>query len=162
MSESMIDQSFRVLLTDFSAGAATPGGGSAAALAAAIAAALVERCAVAANLDEIAVRARVLRAQLVDAAHQDVVALEALVNVLGRMNGGQADRNLGSAAKAASRPPEVAREAAREIGSLAAMLGRNGIPRLRGEAHCAQLLAEASAVAADAVIALNTSLAEAR
>ena len=102
-----------------------------------------------------------LRAELVEAADQDVVALGALVDALGRVSGDQADRGLGSLAKEASRPPELVREAAREIGSLAKTLGRNGTPRLRGEAHCAQLLADACAVAADAVIALNTSLAEA-
>jgi formiminotetrahydrofolate cyclodeaminase len=116
---------------------------------------------VAANLDEIAAQARLLRAQLVDAADHDVVALEALVDVLGRVSSGQADRSLRSAAKEAPRPPEQIREAAREIGSLAATLGGTGF-RGCGEAHCAQLLADASAVVADAVIALNTSLAEAR
>ena len=48
--------------------------------------------------------------------------------------------------------------AATEVAALAAALQANGAPRLRGEAECARLLAEAAVRAAESVITLNHGL----
>jgi formiminotetrahydrofolate cyclodeaminase len=143
--EPLIDQTYAALLEAFAAPIATPGGISAAALAAAMAAALVERCA--ATEPTVRSRAVLLRARLVAVADDDIPVLQALAKAA------PADRS--SAATAASGPAAALRDAAAEVAGLARTMERDGPRRLRGEALCAALLADAAAATAVAVIAAN-------
>lgn len=143
--EPLIDETYARLLESFAAPVATPGGISAAALAAAMAAALVERCAAA--IPAVRSRAVLLRAELVAVAEDDIPVLRALATA------GPADR--ATAADAASDPAARLGDAATEVAALARTMERDGPPRLRGEALCAALLADAAAATAVAVIAAN-------
>jgi hypothetical protein len=143
--DPLIDETYAGLLEAFAAPVATPGGISAAALAAAMAAALVERCAAAVPM--VRSRAVLLRSELGTVADDDVPVLHALATAA------PADR--GAAAAAASGPAARLRDAATEVAGLARTMERDGPPRLRGEALCAALLAEAAAATAVAVIAAN-------
>jgi methenyltetrahydrofolate cyclohydrolase len=151
--DSLIDRAYSALLDAFAARAATPGGISVAALAAASAAALLERCAAAASgdLHEAGLRAAALRLDLVAAADADIAVLDAMAKA--------PPEGLAAAAAGASGPAIVLRDAAREIVRLAAALERDGAPRLRGEAQCAGLLADAAARTAVAVVDANEALA---
>ncbi len=144
-AEPLIDRTHADLLDAFAAPVATPGGISAAALAAAMAAALVERCA--ATAPAVRDRAGELRAELAAVADDDVPVLHALATAA------PADRV--AAAAAASGPAARLRDAATEVASLARTMEGDGPLRLRGEALCAALLAEAAAATAVAVIAAN-------
>lgn len=157
---SVADQSCQAMIDRFAANVASPGGGSAAALAAAIAAALVQRCATAAQLDDVAARASALREQLVAIADHDAAALSRLVEAINANEATRGDPTLFSAASAASEVPTLLRDAARQVAGLAESLEVDGTPRLRGEAQCAMLLATAAANAAKAIITLNDGLAE--
>jgi hypothetical protein len=147
-AEAAVDRPFGSLL-DAVARPAGPGGGSVAAMTAAGAAALVERCAVAAGgrFDAERARAASLRALVSAIADDDAAALAALARGRGAA--------IAAAAALASGPPERLRAAASEIASLAALLERSGAPALRGEARCALLLADAVVRAAEAIIAIN-------
>jgi len=143
--DPLIDETYAGLLEAFAAPVATPGGISAAALAAAMAAALVERCAAA--VPRIRSRAVLLRSELSTVADDDIGVLHALATA--------APDDRGAAAAAASGPAARLRDAATEVAGLARTMERDGPPRLRGEALCAALLAEAAAATAVAVIAAN-------
>src|SRR3954469_25944888 len=95
----------RVLLDRFAGEGQALGGGSAAALSAAIAAALVERCAVAARADDAAARARELRDVLTTTADRDASAVAALVDALATSGAEPDAGTLRVAATAASEPP---------------------------------------------------------
>jgi formiminotetrahydrofolate cyclodeaminase len=152
-NDSLVNQTVATLLDAFAARGATPGGISVAALAAASAAALVERCAAAAPGDRqgVADRAAGLRRDLVAAADADLAVLDRLARASGEERA--------AAAAGASGPARVLREAASEIVRLAAVLEREGAPRLQGEARCAGLLADAAARTATAVTEANERLA---
>jgi formiminotetrahydrofolate cyclodeaminase len=157
-SQSFADSSVKALLDTFATASAAPGGGSAAALAAATAAALVERCAASAapsaEFHEAASRSRALRNLLTAAVDDDAEALEALA--LAYRSAGAADQQVISEALTnASKPPQRLRAAAAEVAALAGSLERRGPPRLREEARCAALLAEAAVLAAESIIAAN-------
>lgn len=145
--EPLLHQTSGSLLDAFAAPVATPGGVSAAALAAAIAAALVERCA--AGVPAVRTRAGALRGELTAVADDDIPVLHALATTA------PADR--AAAAAAASGPAIRLGAAATEVAGLARTMECDGPPRLRGEALCAALLAEAAAATAAAVIAANES-----
>lgn len=153
---ALADQSFYGLLAAFAEPSAAPGGGSVSALAAALAAALVERCANASHPQFADARSRAteLRKKLVKVAEQDALALSTLANVGPRSH----DHDYLAAAAAASGPPARLREAAVEVSALAASLERHGAVAFRGEAHCAMLLSDAAARAADSIVALNGAL----
>lgn len=152
-SDALTSQPLASLLDAFAARSATPGGISAAALAAAMAAALVERCAAAAAGDQrvVADRAAALRRDLVGVADDDIAVLAALAKA--------SPTERPAAAAAASGPARDLRDAATEVGRLAEAMERDGAPRLRGEAQCAGLLANAAAQTAVAVIDGNERLA---
>jgi formiminotetrahydrofolate cyclodeaminase len=119
------------------------GGGAVSAITAALAAALVERCAVAApDAGEHRSRAAALREDLLAIADDDAAVLASLI---------RGERPEGSA----SDPPRRLRAAASEVAELARRLERDGVPRLRGEAACAALLADAAVRVATAIVDLN-------
>jgi formiminotetrahydrofolate cyclodeaminase len=157
---SLADLPYRALLDDFATASAAPGGGSAAALAAATAAALVERCAAAAaasaGFAEAGQRSRTLRRILTAVANDDVDVVNALA-AAGRSAGASDRQTIDHALADASRPPAMLRDAAAEVAALARALEASGHPRLRAEAHCAVLLADAAVVAAESIIAANAS-----
>jgi formiminotetrahydrofolate cyclodeaminase len=156
---SLADQSFYGLLASFAEPTAAPGGGSALALAAALAAALVERCANASHpqFTDARYRATELRRKLVRLAERDALVLAILADVGLRSQDHEHD-DLVAAAADASGPPELLRAAAVEVSALAASLERHGAVAFRGEAHCAMLLADAAARAAESILALNGAL----
>ena len=152
----LADQSLSDLLASFAERSAAPGGGSASALAAALAAALVERSANASHPQFADARSRAteLHKKLVKVAERDALALSSLANVGPRSH----DHDYLAAATAASGPPALLREAAVEGSALAASLERHGAVAIRGEAHCAMLLSDAAARAAESILALNGAL----
>lgn len=158
---SLVDLPYGDLLDVVAVAKVAPGGGSVAALAAASAAALVERCAAASPAGEgerARVRAVELRAELVTLADQDAHALTMMARAVSvARSGGGGD--VPSALAAASGPPARLRDAAAEVAVLAADLEAHGAPRLRGEARCAWLLADAALRAAESIVGLNTAFA---
>jgi formiminotetrahydrofolate cyclodeaminase len=139
---SWADQMARELLAAVAAPRSPLGGGAASAITAALAAALVERCAATApGLEEERARAAALRESLVAIAEDDAAVLAAIIE--------------GRDAAAPSDPPRRLLEAAAEVAELARRLERDGVPRLRGEAACAAVLADAATRAATSIVALN-------
>jgi methenyltetrahydrofolate cyclohydrolase len=133
----------RELLEAVAAHRSPLGGGSVAAITAALAAALVERCAaVAPGSGECRERAAALREELLAIADDDAAVLAGLIGGAG-------------VTASASDPPRRLHAAAMEVAELARRLERDGVPRLRGEAACAAVLADAAIRAATAVVALN-------
>jgi methenyltetrahydrofolate cyclohydrolase len=141
-ASSWVDGTARELLAAVAAPRSPLGGGAVAAITAALAAALVERCAVTApGLEEERARAAALRESLVAIADDDAAVLAAIID--------------GGGGVAPSDPPRRLQEAAAEVAELARRLERDGVPRLRGEAACAALLADAATRAATSIVALN-------
>ncbi|OLF13434.1 cyclodeaminase/cyclohydrolase family protein [Actinophytocola xanthii] len=131
-----------------------PGGGAVAALTAASAAALV---AMAARFsDESAARAEELRAHLEPLADADAAAYTAVLAArrLPADDPTRARRVAEALAEATEVPRRVA-SAAAEVAALAAHLVETGNPNLVGDARVAQLLAEAAAKAATALVDIN-------
>jgi len=140
---SWADRTGRDLLAAVAAHGSPLGGGSVAAITAALAAALAERCAAAVpDAGDDRARAAALREQLLAIADDDAAVLASLI-------GG---RGLPSSA---SDPPRRLRDVAAEVAEIARRLERDGVPRLRGEAGCAALLADAAVRAAEAIVAIN-------
>ncbi len=139
---SWADQVARELLAAVAAPRSPLGGGAVTAMTAALAAALVERCATTASgFEEERARAAALRETLVAIADDDAAVLAAMIG--------------GSGTAAPSDPPRRLQAAATEVAELARRLERDGVPRLRGEAACAAVLADAATRAATAIVALN-------
>ena len=140
---SFADHTGRDLLEAVAAPRSPLGGGAVAAMTAALAAALVERCATAMpEAGEVRARVAALREELLAIADDDAAVLASLIR--------------GTApAMSASDPPRRLREAALEVAEVARRLERDGVPRLRGEAACAALLADAAVRAAAAIVAIN-------
>jgi mannose-6-phosphate isomerase-like protein (cupin superfamily) len=142
----------RDLLAVVASRSAPVAGGSAAAVVAAVAAALAERCAAEDGNESVRLRAEAARSTLLELVDVDAAALAALVR--GLRGGGEPAPLAREASAAVAHLGGIARELAASAGELA----RTGKASLRGEARCAQLLAEAAAAAADAIVALNETL----
>ena len=140
---SFADRTGRDLLEAVAAPRSPLGGGAVAAITAALAAALVERCATAMpDAGEAGERVAALREELLAIADDDAAVLASLI---------RGERPM----LPASDPPRRLRAAAEEVAEVARRLERDGVPRLRGEAACAALLADAAVRAAAAIIAIN-------
>jgi len=140
---SWADCTGRDLLEAVAAPRSPLGGGAVAAMTAALAAALVERCAAASPVaGGHRVRAAALREELVAIADDDAAVLASMI---------RGERP----ATPASDPPRRLHAAAAEVAEIARRLERDGVPRLRGEAGCAALLAEAAVRAATSIVELN-------
>ena len=144
--DPLIDETYAGLLEAFAAPVATPGGISAAALAAAMAAALVERCA-AARADGPQPRGPAALRALDGGRRRHSACCTRSPPPRRPIAGPRPPPHPGPAARL--------RDAATEVAGLARTMERDGPPRLRGEALCAALLAEAAAATAVAVIAAN-------
>ena len=153
----LANEPFDRLLAAFAEPTAVPGGASAAALVAALAAALVERCADASHPQFVDTRSRAttLRKELVAVADEDALALACFVGAIARSSG---TAGLTAAAADASVPPARLGAAAIEVAELAESLERHGAMAFRGEAHCARVLADAAARAAQSIVALNAGV----
>lgn len=140
---SYADRTGRDLLEAVAAPRSPLGGGAVAAITAALAAALVERCAAAVpEAGEAGARVAALREELIAIADDDAAVLASLIR--------------GAApATSASDPPRRLRAAASEVANIARRLERDGVPRLRGEAACAALIADAAVRAAASIVELN-------
>jgi formiminotetrahydrofolate cyclodeaminase len=142
-SGSWADHTGRDLLEAVAAPRSPLGGGAVAAMTAALAAALAERCAAAApEAGGYRARAAALREELLAIADDDADVLASLID---------GERP----ATPVSDPPRRLQAAATEVAEIARRLERDGIPRLRGEAGCAALLADAAVQAATAIVELN-------
>jgi len=140
---SWADHTGRDLLEAVAAPRSPLGGGAAAAMTAALAAALAERCAAAApEAGGHRVRAAALREELLAIADDDAEVLASMI---------RGERP----ATPPSDPPRRLQAAAGEVAEIARRLERDGAPRLRGEAGCAALLADAAVRAATAIVGLN-------
>jgi formiminotetrahydrofolate cyclodeaminase len=133
-----------------------PGGGSSAALGAALAAALVEMTAYLRGDDPTAARARELRERALELADEDISSYAPVLEAL-RLPATDPERaaRVQAALAAASRTPLAIAETAAELAELGAAVTRASSPSVRGDALAGVLVAEASAVAAAALVEVN-------
>lgn len=162
--DQLFDRPLGALLEDVAAATPAPGGGSTAAVVCALAAGLVQMVA-AITLERGGEDARVRllyeRSETLREAAAGLadVELEAYAPVLDAMRRPRDDAGRTAAidaalSRAADSPLRIARTAA-DIAQLAAEIAERGRPQLHGDALTGVLLAEAAAVAAARLAAIN-------
>jgi formiminotetrahydrofolate cyclodeaminase len=109
-----------------------------------------------AQADEIAGRAAVLRAQLLEAGDADLRLYKPVLTAM-RLPANDFTRSerLQNALSAASDPPLAIARAAAEVTQLAASVAANSKPSLRGDALAGAALAEAAVRAAARLVEIN-------
>jgi formiminotetrahydrofolate cyclodeaminase len=159
----LADQPLGRLLDFVAATDPAPGGGSSAAVAAGLAAALLEMaaCLEAARGDseiddEVADRARVLRAEALELADRDMSSYAPVIEAqrLPASYPARAER-LAAALSEASQTPLAIAENAAETASLGARVTAACNPAIRGDALAGVLIAEAAATAATGLVEIN-------
>jgi formiminotetrahydrofolate cyclodeaminase len=159
----LADQPLGRLLDFVAATDPAPGGGSSAAVAAGLAAALLEMaaCLEAARGDseiddEVADRARTLRAEALELADRDMSSYAPVIEAqrLPASDPARAER-LAAALSEASRTPLAIAENAAETASLGARVTAACNPAIRGDALAGVLIAEAAATAATGLVEIN-------
>jgi formiminotetrahydrofolate cyclodeaminase len=109
-----------------------------------------------AEADEVADRASVLRAQLLEAGDADMRMYEPVLAAM-RLPADDPTRSerLQDALSAASDPPLTIARAAAEVTELAASVAANSKPSLRGDALAGAVLAESAVRAAARLVEIN-------
>lgn len=133
-----------------------PGGGSSSAVAAALAAALVEMTAALGEDEATTRRAHELRELAQQLADEDLSSYAPVIEAM-RIPGDHPERGerLDAALAGASRTPLAIAETAAELAVLGAGVTQASRPAIRGDALAGVLIAEASAVAAAALVEVN-------
>jgi formiminotetrahydrofolate cyclodeaminase len=133
-----------------------PGGGSSSAVGAALAAALVEMTAGLRGDHATAGRARELRGRALELADEDLSSYAPVLEAL-RLPREDPERaaRVQAALTSASHTPLAIAEASAELAELGAAVTRASSPSVRGDALAGVLVAEASALAAAALVEVN-------
>jgi formiminotetrahydrofolate cyclodeaminase len=156
------DQPLGMLLGFVAATDPAPGGGSSAAVAAALGAALLEMTAALeatrgeAEFEEVAERARELRAEALELADRDLSSYAPVLEAQ-RLPEGDPTRaeRIGAALAEASATPLAVAEAAAEAAELGARVTAACKRAVRGDALAGVLIAEAAATAAAGLVEVN-------
>jgi formiminotetrahydrofolate cyclodeaminase len=152
----LADRPLGALLDVVGATDPAPGGGSSSAVSSALAAALVEMTAGLGGDDRTAARARELRARALELADEDLSSYAPVLEALRlpRDDPERAER-LAAALSGASRTPLAIAETSAELATLGAAVTRASNAAVRGDALAGVLFAEASTVAAAALVEVN-------
>jgi methenyltetrahydrofolate cyclohydrolase len=167
VSAALADRTLERLLEDLAAETPAPGGGCATAWTCALAASLVEMTAAFTigrpdlaerhpRMEEIAARARSLRATALAVGERELHSYEPVLHAL-RLPKDDPDRSIrldAALSDAAQTPFELARVAV-EVAELALEAAEAGAPHLRGDALTAVLLADGACQAAARLVRIN-------
>lgn len=160
--ESFLDERLGRFLTRVGERTPAPGGGSVAAVAVALAGGLTAMAARFSSRQVGETEAEV-RARQADLLVQRAAALaDADASAYGRVLASAPGAERQAALHRASDVPTELAQIGRDVAALARRLSAEGNPNLRGDADTAALLADAAAVAAERLVALNQAAATAR
>jgi methenyltetrahydrofolate cyclohydrolase len=162
-TQDILGGSVEELLAQLAAETASPGGGLAAGVCVAMAAGLVAGVARASGeswegAGAALAQAERLRSRVAPLPGLNVEAYDAAMRELAARDGGeseQRDARIEAALTRAAEVPLTIAEAAADVAELAALVCENGADGQRADAAAAAILAEASARAADRLVAVN-------